>query len=399
MISVAEAEARILSTAKPSEPEAVALAEADGRVLSQPLIARRTHPPRDVSAMDGYALRHSDAPAAPVTLPVAFRVQAGETPPPLPPGAAARIFTGAVLPGGADTIVIQEDTRADGEQVTILEAPRPGQHVRRAGYDLAEGAVLLPAGAQLGPAQIALAAAAGHATLSVHRRPRVALLATGDELVPPGVMPEGAQIIASTGVALAALIRRWGGEAIDLGIAPDDKDAIASAARPGLTADILVTQGGASVGDADLVKPALAPLGLDVDFWKIAMRPGKPLMFGSIGATRVIGLPGNPVSALVCAILFLQPLVRTLSGASWTGHRTLTARLGAPLRANDQRQDYLRASVRRDGETLAAEAFPLQDSGNLSTFAKSDALILRAPHAPAADIGETVQILPLASWP
>lgn len=398
MISVAEAEARILEGAKPTSPEDVALSDADGRVLSQPLIARRTHPPRDVSAMDGYALRHSDVPSVPVTFPVAFRIPAGEMPAPLPPGAAARIFTGAALPDGADTIVIQEDTRAEGESVTILTAPRIGQHVRRAGYDMAEGAVLLPAGTQIGPAQIALAAAAGHATLNVHRRPRIAFLATGDELVPPGVIPEGAQIIASTGLALAALVRAWGGEFIDLGIAPDSEAAIREAARSGLAADILVTQGGASVGDADLVKPALAPLGLDVDFWKIAMRPGKPLMFGRIGDTRVIGLPGNPVSALVCAILFLQPLVRTLSGESWTGQRTLSARLGAPLKANDQRQDYLRASVRRDGDTLMAEPFAMQDSGNLSTFAKSDALILRAPHAPAAGAGDTVEILPLAPW-
>lgn len=398
MISVAEAEARILEGAKPSVPEDVALGEADGRVLSQPLVARRTHPPRDVSAMDGYALRHSDAPSVPVTLPVAFRIPAGEMPPPLPAGTAARIFTGAALPESADTIVIQENTSTEDDHVTILETPRLAQHVRRAGYDMAEGATLLPTGTRLGPARIALAAAAGHATLSVHRRPRVAFLATGDELVPPDVMPEGAQIIASTGLALAALVRAWGGEFIDLGIAPDNEAAIRDAARAGLAADILVTQGGVSVGDADLVKPALAPLGLDVDFWKIAMRPGKPLMFGRIGDTRVIGLPGNPVSALVCAILFLQPLVRTLSGESWRGHRTLAARLSQPLKANDQRQDYLRARVTRDGDTLVAEAFPLQDSGNLSTFAKSDALILRAPHAPSAAAGDEVQILPLAPW-
>jgi len=398
MISVAEAEARILNGAKPTPPEDVAPSDAHGRILAAPLIARRTHPPRDVSAMDGYALRHIDAPSAPVTLPVAFRIQAGETPPPLPPGTAARIFTGAALPYGADTIVIQEDTTASGDAVTLNIAPPPSRHIRRAGYDIAEGDTLLPSGTMLGPAQLALAAAAGQVTLTVHRRPRVAFLATGDELVPPGVLPAGAQIIASTGVALAALVQSWGGEMIDLGIAPDNEAAIRDAARLGLDADIIVTQGGASVGDADLVKPALLPLGLTVDFWKIAMRPGKPLMVGDIGKTKVIGLPGNPVSALVCAMLFLQPLIRTLSGAKWTGHPLSTARLTAPLKANDQRQDYLRARVTRDGDTLTADAFPLQDSGNLSTLAKSDALILRAPHAPAAAAGDAVQILPLTPW-
>lgn len=392
MISVADAETRILKGATPTPSEDVALADAHARILSAPLIARRTHPPRDVSAMDGYALRQSDATAAGVTLPIAFRIQAGETPPPLPPGSAARIFTGAAMPDGADTVVIQEDTRADGGAVTILEPPRMGQHVRMAGYDLAEGATLLPAGTPLGPAQLALAAAAGHVTLAVHRRPRVAFLATGDELVPPGVMPQGAQIIASTGVALAALVQSWGGSFIDLGIAPDNEQAIRDAARNGLDADILVTQGGASVGDADLVKPALLPLGLSVDFWKIAMRPGKPLMVGAIGATKVLGLPGNPVSALVCATLFLQPLIRTLCGAGWRGHPVATARLAAPLRANDQRQDYLRARLNADG---TIEAFPLQDSGNLSTYARADALILRAPHAPTAAAGDTVPMLRL----
>ncbi|MFT3808781.1 MAG: molybdopterin molybdotransferase MoeA [Micropepsaceae bacterium] len=389
MISVAEAEARIIANVAAMAAQTVSLAEAHGRTLAAPLVARRTHPPRDVSSMDGYALAQADAPAAPVTLPVAFRIQAGETPPPLPPGSAARLFTGAAMPDGADTVVIQEDTSFADGRVTITEAPRMGQHVRKAGYDIAEGATLLPAGTRLAPAHIALAAAAGHATLCVHARPRIAFLATGDELVPPGIVPEGVQIVASTGLALAALVERWGGAFHDLGIARDDEGAIRDAARGGLDADILVTQGGASVGDADLVKPALAPLGLDVDFWKIAMRPGKPLMAGRIGGTRVLGLPGNPVSALVCATLFLQPLVRTLAGEAWTGQRLATARLAAPLKANDQRQDYLRA--RLDGG--AVTAFPLQDSGNLSTYARANALIVRPPHAPTADTGDLVQVL------
>lgn len=398
MISVAEAEARILAAATATPAETVALAEAHGRVLAAPLVARRTHPPRDVSAMDGYALRAADAAQPGATLPLAFRIQAGETPPPLLPGAAARIFTGAALPEGADSIVIQENTHGDGTRVVIEVVAQPGQHVRKAGYDIAAGAALLPAGTRIGAAQIALAAAAGLSTLNVHRRPRVAFLATGDELVPPGAEAAGVKIVASTGLALGALVRDWGGEFRDLGIARDDEAAIREAARPGLEADVLVTQGGASVGDADLVKPALQPLGLDVDFWKIAMRPGKPLMFGRIGATLVLGLPGNPVSALVCARLFLQPLIVALSGAPWRGQRRLTARLAAPLKANDQRQDYLRARVVAAEDGLWAEAFPFQDSGNLSTLARADALIVRAPHAAAAAAGAAVEILPLADW-
>ncbi len=395
MISVADAETRILAAARPTPAETVALADAHGRVLAASLSARRTHPPRDVSSMDGYALRAADAAQPGVTLPIALRIQAGEMPPPLPPGAAARIFTGAALPDGADCVVIQEDASAGAHAVTLNVAPRVGQHVRKAGYDFAAGADLIDAGTRLGPAQIALAAAAGHATLTVHRRPRIAFLATGDELVPPGIAPQGVQIVASTGLALAALTQRWGGVFHDLGIARDDETAIRDAVRPARDADVLVTQGGASVGDADLVKPALQPLGLDVDFWKIAMRPGKPLMFGRIGATAVLGLPGNPVSALVCAQLFLQPLIAALSGASWAGQPRRRARLAAPLKANDQRQDYLRARLGRDGDMLTVEAFPLQDSGNLSTFARADALLLRAPHATAAEAGATVEIIPL----
>ena len=390
MISVAEAEARILAHASPTPSEEAPLSAAHGRVLAAPLTARLTHPPRDVSAMDGYALRHADLGPLPTTLPVPIRIQAGEISPALPPGSAARLFTGAALPEGADTVVIQENTRAGDGAVTILEAPHAGQNVRKAGYDMVAGAALLPAGTRLGPAQIALAAAAGVTRLDVHRRPRVAFLATGDELVAPGTAPRGAQIVASSALALAALVEDWGGAFIDLGIAPDNEEAIRDAARTGLDADILVTQGGASVGDADLVKPALLPLGLDVDFWKIAMRPGKPLMFGRIGSAGVLGLPGNPVSALICALLFLQPLVRTLAGERWTGHRLATARLAAPLKANDQRQDYLRARLDTDGMVAA---FPVQDSGNLSTLARANALILRPPHAPAADAGDAVDVI------
>ncbi|BCW89426.1 Molybdopterin molybdenumtransferase [Alphaproteobacteria bacterium SO-S41] len=399
MISVAEAEARILAGVSPVAAGRIGLDEAAGRVLAAAVAAPRTHPPHDVSSMDGYAVRQADIAALPAMLEIVERIAAGAMPQlAIGAGQAARIFTGAVIPAGADTVVIQEDTRAEAKRVAVLEATALGRNIRRAGYDFRSGDGLAAAGARLTPQQVALFAAANVATVAAHRRPRVAILATGDELVPPGIAPEGAQIVASTGIALAAMLRGWGAEPIDLGIARDDPEEIRAKVAPGLDADVLVTLGGASVGDHDIVKPALGPLGLSVDFWKIAMRPGKPLMFGAIGSTRVLGLPGNPVSSLVCARLFLEPLVRVLGGESWRGHRLIEARLGAALGANDQRQDYVRATVEASQDGPIATALPLQDSGNLSGFARADGLILRAPHAPAAEIGAPIKLLPLASW-
>lgn len=399
MISVAEAEARILAGVQPVDTETVALSLACGRVTAGAPVARRTHPPRDVSAMDGYAIRAVDAPALPARLSVGMRIAAGDVPPrALQPGEAARIFTGAIVPDGADTIVIQENTEADGAAVVIREGIAQGAHIRAAGYDFREGQILFDGGRRLTAQDVGLLAAANVTELAVRRRPRVAFLATGEELVPPGTVPGPGQIVASTGLALAAMVAQWGGEAIDLGIAKDTEDDIRAKAKPGLDADVFVTLGGASVGDLDLVQPALAQLGLKVDFWKIAMRPGKPLMSGHIGKAAMIGLPGNPVSALVCARLFLEPLVRTLGGETWRGHRCVSARLGAPLAANDQRQDYLRASLEAVDGSLIATAFPRQDSGMLSLFAKADGLIVRPPHAAAAAAGEMVSVLPLAAW-
>lgn len=399
MLSVAEAEQRILAGRRPSGTETVALSNAAGRVLAKPAIARRTHPPHDVSAMDGYAVRQVDLAAIPARLSVTSHIAAGELPDsPVGPGEAARIFTGAILPEGADSIVVQENVAADGDAIVVQEGVAAGKHIRRAGYDFREGTDVILAGRRLTPQDCGLAAAANVTTLEVYRRPRVAFLATGDELVPPGTTPGPSQIVASTGVALAAMVREWGGDPIDLGIAGDDLEVIRAKAEPGLAADVFVTLGGASVGDHDLVRPALAPLGLDVDFWKIAMRPGKPLMAGGIGRTAVIGLPGNPVSSLVCAILFLQPLIRTLAGETWTGHRLLSGVAGADLPANDGRQDYVRAAVSRRDAELVATPFAMQDSGNLSAFSRADGLIVRPAHAASAAAGSAISILPLAPW-
>jgi len=399
MIPVAEAEARILAGVRPTGTERVALAQATRRVVAAPVLAHRTHPPRDVSAMDGYAVRAQDVGDVPARLRITMRIAAGDVPPrALEAGAAARIFTGAAVPDGADAVVIQENTSAEGDHVVVREMARPGLHIRSAGYDFREGAVVIEAGRRLTPQDVGFLAAANAMEIEVHRRPRVAFLATGDELVPPGAEPGPSQIVASTGIALSEMLREWGGEPVDLGIARDREDEIRAKAEPGLACDVFVTLGGASVGDHDLIQPALRPVGLAIDFWKIAMRPGKPLIFGRIGAAAMIGLPGNPVSALVCARLFLEPLVRVLSGEAWRGHRLVSATLGAPLAENDQRQDYLRATVKMEAGRLIATAFPRQDSGMLSLLSRADGLIIRSPHAPRADAGATVQVLPLAAW-
>ncbi len=393
MISVAEAEARILEGAAPRGTESVPLSQALNRALASDVIARRTHPPHDVSAMDGYAIRAADAAVLPARLPIAFEIAAGAMPArALQAGEAARIFTGAVMPQGADCVVLQENTAADGGYVTIHEGVEHGRHIRRAGYDFSQGSVLLSSGSCLSPAMLSLLAAARVDAVEVWKRPVVALLATGNELVPPGTDPQGAQIIASTGVALNAWLRAWGAEVRDLGIARDTLEDIRAKAAMAADADILVTMGGASVGDHDLVQPALAPMGLTLDFWKIAMRPGKPLIFGRMGETRLLGLPGNPVSGLVCALLFLQPLVRAMGGAPWRGHTMRQMALATPLKANDLRQDYIRANITAVG---TVQPMPTQDSGHLSAFARAEVLIIRPPHAPAADQGALVDVLML----
>jgi molybdopterin molybdotransferase len=350
--------------------------------------------------MDGYAVRAADIAAVPARLRVVGVSAAGHGfAGPVGPGEAARIFTGARVPDGADTILIQEDARADGDWVEARASEPLGRYVRRAGLDFAAGDALLEAGRLMGPAELALAAAMNHASLAVVRRPRVAVLATGDELVPPGAEPGPDQIVASNNFAVGAYARRAGADVVDLGIAGDDFPALEAAIRRArdLKADVLVTLGGASVGDHDLVQTALTREGMELGFWRIAMRPGKPFMHGRIGDMRILGLPGNPVSAIVCAALFLVPLVRALSGDRAAGaDATRPATLGADLPANDQRQDYLRATLSNVTEGLpVATAFTRQDSSMLGVLAAAHALIVRPPHAPPAKAGEPCRILPL----
>jgi molybdopterin molybdotransferase len=400
LMPVAEALARVLADAEPLAAEATPLAQAHGRVLAADVAALRTQPPADVSAMDGYAVRSADVAKAPVKLKLVGEVAAGH---PfrgaVGAGEAARIFTGGVLPPGTDTIVIQENTVREGEAVVVTVASSKGKHVRVEGLDFKRGTVLLTKGRRLSDRDLALAAAMNHPTVPVHRCPKVALLATGDELVMPGGSPGFGQIVYSNGYATMALARREGCEVIDLGIAPDRLAETAAGVRRAreVGADILVTSGGASVGDYDLVREALAAEGLALSFWKVALRPGRPMMHGRLGPMHVLGLPGNPVSAYVCAVLFLLPLIRQLAGRSDVAPAPDTARLGRDLPANDERADYLRAVLTTgpDGIAVATPA-PVQDSSMLMPLARADCLLIREPFAPAAKAGDKCSIIRLA---
>jgi molybdopterin molybdotransferase len=400
LMPVAEALARVLADARPLAAEAAPLAQAHGRVLAADVAALRTQPPADVSAMDGYAVRSADVAKAPVKLKLVGEVAAGH---PfrgaVGAGEAARIFTGGVLPPGTDTIVIQENTVREGEAVVVTVASGKGKHVRVEGLDFKRGAVLLTKGRRLSDRDLALAAAMNHPTVPVHRCPKVALLATGDELVMPGGTPGFGQIVYSNGYATMALVRREGCEVIDLGIAPDRLAETAAGVRRAreVGADILVTSGGASVGDYDLVREALAAEGLALSFWKVALRPGRPMMHGRLGPMHVLGLPGNPVSAYVCAVLFLLPLIRQLAGRSDVAPAPDTARLGRDLPANDERADYLRAVLTTGPDGIAvATAAPVQDSSMLMPLARADCLLIREPFAPAAKAGDKCSIIRLS---
>ncbi len=364
--------------------------EAAGRWAARDIAARRTQPSSDLSAMDGYAIRFADMPGPWTVIgeSAAGRPFAGQ----VGPGEATRIFTGAALPPGTDTVLIQEEAGRDGDQLLLTgEGPgHVGRNVRRRGLDFEQGTTLIAAGQRLTPARIAVAATGGHGHLPVRPRVRVAIAASGDELVPPG-SDDGSALPESNGVMLAAMLADLPVDMIDLGILPDNLDALREAFA-GVEADLLVTTGGASVGDHDLVQPALKAAGGSVDFWRIALRPGKPMMAGRLGETVVLSLPGNPVSAFVTATLFVRPLIAHLAGAAAPFPTPIPAILGEDLPANGPRIDYLRAAM-IDGRVHAAA---IQDSSMLLTLARSTCLVIRPPHAAAARAGDSAEILMLA---
>ncbi|WP_144186057.1 molybdopterin molybdotransferase MoeA [Elioraea rosea] len=402
MISVEEARARIVAALSPVGTEVVALSSAWGRVLAEPVAARMDKPGADVSAMDGFAVRAAECATIPVRLRVAGSAPAGH---PfagrLAPGEAVRVFTGSVIPDDADAVVIQEDTshaeEGDGAaSVEIRFVPKPRAHIRPRAGDFAQGDVLLAPPRRLTARDVGIAASAGHAWLTVRRRPRVSILSTGDEIALPGdPVPEGG-LVSSNAFVIEAIVRAHGGEAVTLPIAADDPDRIADLVGEARGADLIVTSGGASVGQHDLIRPALAPLGLSLDFWKIAMRPGKPFMFGRVGDAALLGLPGNPVSATVCGILFLGPAIERLSGLAGAAPPTVRVRAGTDLAANDHRADHLRATLSRDREgTLVATPASRQDSSQMAILAAAEALILRPPNAPAVPEGQWVDAIML----
>ena len=398
LMPVAEALQRVLADARALPAETVKLNDAFGRVLTENVIALRTQPPAAVSAMDGYAVRAADVATTPVTLKVIGEVAAGRPfAGQIGQGQAARIFTGGVMPTGSDTVVIQELTTRTGDSVTIQKPTAKNRNVRAQGIDFARDQVLLRKGRRLTDRDLMLAAAMNHSGLRVHRRPKVAVLGTGDELVPPGSTPGPGEIVYSNGFALSALAHDEGAEVHDLGIARDRVEDIVAAVRRAResSADILVTTGGASVGEHDLVQRALAAEGLNLSFWRVALRPGRPMMHGRLGGMQVLGLPGNPVSSFVCAFLFLVPLIRCLAGRQDVEQMPEPARLGSDLPANDERADYLRATLTPGVDGLIATPLPDQDSSLMAALAKADCLLIRPPYAPAAPAGSDCVILKL----
>jgi molybdopterin molybdotransferase len=393
LMPVEEARARILSNVKPLTPEQIAIAQALGRVLAKPVSARRDQPPFNASAMDGYAIRSEDT--APERSVVGISAAGHAFKRKLKPGEAVRIFTGAPVPETSDAVVIQENTEAKEKIVTILSPARSQQNIRPRGLDFKKGETLLSASIHLNARDIGLAAAMNCSILSVRKKPVVAVIATGDELVLPGAKPRADQIVSSNSNALVAMAERFGAQVINCGIVKDNLKATERAILKMAKADVIVTTGGASVGDHDFIQQALKNTGVKIDFWKIAMRPGKPFMYGRKGKQHVLGLPGNPVSALVCARLFLKPLLDRLQGLPIEEAATM-ARLGAAMNANDSRQDYVRARLESAADgSRTATPFNKQDSSMQRTFRDAHCLIIRLPNAPAASTGDLVPILNL----
>lgn len=399
LLTVAEAQGRLLDGVAPiAASETVSLHDADGRVLWGDIRANLTQPPFDASAMDGYALRGADAPLPGAILTVIGESAAGHGfSGPVGSGQTVRIFTGAPMPEGADTVLIQEDAERldDGHRIRTTFPITIGRHVRPRGQDFLQGEAVLGDGTTLDFARLTLIAAMNHAEITVYRRPLVAIIATGDELVRPGTVPGPSQIVGSNTFGIAALARQNGADVLDLGIVPDRRDAIADAIERAqrANADVLVTLGGASVGDHDLVQSTLLACGMQLDFWKIAMRPGKPLMVGSLGAMRVLGLPGNPVSSMVCGLLFLEPLLGRMTRLT-PFRRDAVALTTTALATNDKRQDYLRARLGRDqAGALVVTSYGKQDSSMMKIFAQSDCLIVRPPNGEHLESGASCPVL------
>ena len=401
LISVADALNRVLAHAEPLLGEDVPLDEANGRVLACNLTALRTQPPADVSAMDGYAVRTADVADAPVCLKVIGEVAAGRPfATPIGPGEAARIFTGGVIPAGADTVVVQELANREADRVEVLKPASKGRHIRTEGLDFRRGERLFARGHRLTARDLALLAGMNHPLVTLHRRPKIALFATGDELVPPGTEPGPGQIVCSNGFALAALACQEGAAVTDLGLVGDTIQAITAAMHRArdIPADIIVTTGGASVGDYDLVHKAIAAEGMDLSFWNVAMRPGRPLMHGRLGDMHILGLPGNPVSSYVCAFLFLIPLIRCMGGRADLTIPVESAVLGCDLPANGEREDYLRGSLRHGATGEVATPLPVQDSSMMVPLAKADCLVIREPYAAPASAGSRCAIVKFEDW-
>ena len=396
LLPVADARARILKGIQPLGGEMVSLGDAHGRILAQTIRAKRHQPPFAASAMDGYAVRHEDTAKIPITLDLIGQSAAGKSfDGTVKTGQAVRILTGAPVPRGADAVVIQEDTSTKSGKVTVKTKANTCQFIRPSGLDFKRGDIVLEQGTRLQARHIGVAAAANAARLKVQRKPKVTLIGTGNELVSPGEKPGPDQIVSSNNAALSAAIASFGGQAVDLGIVCDDLNAIKKVIKSAAKADVVITIGGASVGDHDLVQDALKASGIKLDFWRIAMRPGKPLMFARSGKQSILGLPGNPVSALVCARIFVKPLIDALLG-HYVTEQYLTATLTSGLPANDERQDYLRAIWHRNNDgKLAVTPFSRQDSSMQNILAHANCLIIRAPHAPAARKGTKVRIVDL----